>query len=154
MSWFWVNEVVSDLIFPFSNDLLTQNERQADYRNLIVRFETKVMIYRKKLNFQDKKIAKSTEKKSHIQRGWKEPDSLDQKSCPILSNIVRFFPTLSGSFQCQYFQIRPITFVDFSTVYVLWSVFDFSQYRQRAKSCPVLSNVVRFFPVRFFPTPL
>ena len=65
MSWFWVNEVVSDLIFPFSNDLLAQNERQADYRNLIVHFETKVMIYRKKLNFQDKKIAKSTEK-NHI----------------------------------------------------------------------------------------
>ena len=131
MSWFWVNEVVSDLIFPFSNDLLTQNERQADYRNLIVRFETKVMIYRKKLNFQDKKIAKSTEKKSHIQRGWKEPDSLDQKSCPILSNIVRFFPTFFLQFMF------------------------YGQFLTFPKStCPVLSNVVRFFPVRFFPTPL
>ena len=25
----------------------------------------------------------------HIQGGWKEPDSQDQKSCPVLSNIVQ-----------------------------------------------------------------
>ena len=36
-----------------------------------------------------------------VQGGWKEWDKKRFKSCPILSNVVPFFPTLSHSFQHQ-----------------------------------------------------
>ena len=41
-----------------------------------------------------------------LQGGWKEPDNRDQKSCPVLSHVVRFFPTLSGFFQHPKFSLR------------------------------------------------
>ena len=45
-----------------------------------------------------------------VQSGWKESDSQDQKFCPVLSNIFRFFPPLSIFFQCQSFSNQTYIF--------------------------------------------
>ena len=65
-----------------------------------------------------------------VQEGWKEPDSQDQKSCPVLSNTVQFFPTLSG-FSNDVFFFKNYT--KFSTIF--FSVYFFCFFEETMEVC-------------------